>query len=202
MPQFNDFGANVPQLPKAQGGIRAFGITNGYFGLGNFTLGSFYRNTYEIRDQLVWTRGSHTFSFGGNVERDQSNIRNTDVENGNWQFADTLTGLGLASFVMGHMHSYTQTSGDYSDSRQNVIGLFAEDKWKARRNLSLTLGLRYEPQFVMKEIYGRIEQFRPDAYLAGVRSKIIPTAPAGLFFVGDSLNGVTVPASGQNRGPQ
>lgn len=197
VPQFNDFGSNVPQLPKSQGGIRGFGITNGYFGLGNFTDAKFVRNTYEIRDQLSWTRGSHTLQFGGNVEKDQSNIRNTDFENGNWQFADTLTNLGLASFVMGHMHSYSQTSGDYSDSRQNVIGLFAEDKWKARPNLSITAGIRWEPQQVMKEIFGRIEQFRPDMYAAGVRSKIIPTAPAGEVFIGDSYNGITMPDTGQ-----
>ena len=59
------------------------------------------------------------------------------------------------------------------------------------------MGLRWEPQFVMKEIFGRIEQFRPDMYYAGVRSKIIPTAPAGEVFVGDSYNGVTMPDTGQ-----
>jgi hypothetical protein len=197
VPQFNDFGSNVPQLPKAVGGIRGFGITNGYFGLGNFTDAKFVRNTYEIRDQFTWTRGSHTFQFGGNLEKDQSNIRNTDFENGNWQFADTLTNLGLASFVMGHMHSYSQTSGDYSDSRQNVIGLFAEDKWKVRSNLTMTMGIRWEPQQVMKEIFGRIEQFRPDLYASGTRSKIIPTAPAGEVFPGDSFNGITMPDTGQ-----
>ncbi|HKE26619.1 MAG TPA: carboxypeptidase regulatory-like domain-containing protein [Bryobacteraceae bacterium] len=197
VPQFNDFGANVPQLPKAQGGIRGFGITNSYFGLGNFTNGRFIRNTGELRDQAVWSLGQHTVSFGGNYERDQSNVRNTDFENGNWQFSDVLTNLGLAGFVMGHMHAYSQTSGNFSDSRQNVIGLFVEDKWKPRSNLSITLGLRWEPQYVMKEIFGRIEQFRPDMYYAGVRSKIIPTAPAGLVFPGDSYNGVTMPATGQ-----
>jgi hypothetical protein len=197
VPDFNDFGATVPQLPKAQGGIRAFGNTNGYFGLGNFTDAIFVRNTYELRDQAIWTRGHHTFSFGGNFERDQSNIRNTDLENGSWQFSDVLTNNGLASFVMGHLHSYSQTSGDFSDSRQNVIGLFAEDKWKARPNLTLVLGLRWEPQYVMKEIYGRTEQFRVDMYQAKVRSTVIPTAPAGEVFVGDSYNGITFPASGQ-----
>jgi hypothetical protein len=197
VPQFTDFGANVPQLPKAEGGIRGFGITNSYFGLGNFTDGRFIRNTYELRDQLTWLKGKHTFSFGGNYERDQSNVRNTDFENGNWQFSDVLTNLGLASFVMGHMHTYSQTSGNFSDSRQNVIGFFAEDKWKARPNLTLTMGLRWEPQGVMKEIDGRIEQFRPDMYYAGVHSKVIPTAPAGLVFVGDSYNGVTMPSTGQ-----
>lgn len=197
VPQFNDFGANVPQLPKAQGGIRGFGITNSYFGVGNFTDGKFIRNAYEVRDQATWIHGAHTFSFGGNYERDQSNVRNTDFENGNWQFSDVLTGLGLASFVMGHMHSYSQTSGNFSDSRQNVIGLFAEDRWKARPDLTVTLGLRWEPQYVLKEIFGRTEQFRPDMYYAGVRSTIIPTAPAGEVFVGDSYHGVTMPASGQ-----
>lgn len=95
------------------------------------------------------------------------------------------------------MHSYSQTSGDFSDSRQNVIGFFAEDKWRARKNFSITMGLRWEPQYVMKEIFGRTEQFRTDMYYAGVRSKVIPTAPAGEVFVGDSYNGITMPASGQ-----
>jgi hypothetical protein len=196
VPQFNDFGSTAPQLPKSNGGIRAFSITNGYFGLGTFTDAKFIRNTYELRDQATLTRGSHTFQFGGNLEFDQSNIRNTDYEDGNWQFADTLSNLGLASFVMGHMHYYNQSSGDYSDSRQHVIGLFAEDKWKPRKNLSITLGVRWEPQFVMKEIYGRTEQFWPSAYAANVRSKVVPTAPAGLMFVGDSYNGLNFPATG------
>ena len=207
VPQFNDFGANVKQLPKSEGGIRGFGITNGYFGLGNFTDAKFVRNTYEIRNQATWSHGKHTIGFGGNLEYDQSNIRNTDLENGSWQFADTLTNLGLASFVMGHMHSYSQTSGDYSDSRQKVFGLYVEDKWKALPNLSLTMGLRWEPQWVMKEKFGRIEQFRPDMYYAKVRSTVIPSAPAGEVFSGDSYNGVTLPDTGQtpdlkNFGPR
>ena len=197
VPQFNDFGSNVPQLPKAQGGIRGFGIVGGYFGLGTFTDGAFIRNTGEIRDQAIWTRGHHIVSFGGNYERDQSNVRNTDLENGSWNFDQIITGNGLASFVMGHLHSYSQTSGNFSDSRQNVIGMFVEDKWKALPNLSITAGLRWEPQFVIKEIFGRIEQFRPDMYYAGVHSTVIPSAPAGMVFPGDSYNGVTMPATGE-----
>jgi hypothetical protein len=151
-----------------------------------------------LRDQATWTTGRHTISFGGNFERDQSNVRNTDLENGSWSFDQILTNNGLASFVMGHMHAYSQTSGNFSDSRQNVIGFFVEDKWKALPNLTLTGGLRWEPQYVMKEKYGRIEQFRPDMYYAGVHSKIIPSAPAGMVFPGDSYGGVTMPAAGEN----
>ncbi|MGH9352717.1 MAG: TonB-dependent receptor domain-containing protein, partial [Terriglobia bacterium] len=207
VPQFNDFGATISQLPKSEGGVRGFGISGGYFGVGNFTDGKFIRNIGQISNDATWSVGNHTIGFGGSFERDQSNVRNTDFENGNWQFTDNLTNLGLASFVMGHLHSFTQTSGNYSDQRQNVIGLYVEDRWKVRSNFTLTLGLRWDPQMVMKEIYGRTEQFRPDAYAAGVQSKIIPTAPAGLFFVGDSYNGLSMPASGEtpdlnNFGPR
>src|SRR5579859_2474156 len=197
VPQFSDFGATIFQLPKSTGGIRAFGISGGYFGVGDFTDAKFIRNTGDIRDQATWTRGKHTLNFGGDFEHDQSNIRNTDLENGSWSFTDDITGLSLASFVLGHMRSFSQTSGNFSDSRQNVIGLYFEDKWKVQPRLSLTLGLRWEPQGVMREIFGRTEQFRPDAYAAGVRSKVIPSSPAGLFFVGDSFNNIGFPSTGE-----
>jgi hypothetical protein len=197
VPQFNDFGSNIKQLPKSQGGIRGFSISGGYFGVSNFTDGRFIRNTGQIENESTWSAGTHTIGFGGNFERDQSNIRNTDIEDGSWAFTDNLSNNGLASFVLGHLHSFSQTSGNYSDQRENVIGIYAEDRWKARSNLTLTLGLRWDPQSVMKEIYGRTEQFWMNAYYAGVRSKVIPSAPAGLAFVGDSYNGLTMPANGE-----
>ena len=205
VPQMTDFGSTNFQLPKSEGGIRNFSVSN-YFTIGNFTDAKFIRNTADIRDDATWTHGRHTFTFGGSFERDQSNIRNTDLENGSWSFTtDTAHPAGsvvnaaqsAANFVMGHLRSFSQTSGDYSDSRQNVVGLYLQDAWKFLPRLSLTLGFRWEPQSVMKEIFGRTEQFRPDAYAAEVTSKIIPSSPAGLFFVGDSFNGIGFPPTGE-----
>jgi hypothetical protein len=205
VPQMTDFGATIFQLPKSEGGIRAFSISN-YFSIGNFTDAKFIRNTGDIRDQATWTRGNHTIGFGGDFERDQSNIRNTDLENGSWSFTPdtahpagttTVPAQAVANFVLGHMRSFSQTSGDYSDSRENVVGLYITDKWKFRPRLSFDLGLRWEPQGVMKEIYGRTEQFWPSAYAAGAVSKIIPSAPPGVAFVGDSYNGLNFPSTGE-----
>jgi Carboxypeptidase regulatory-like domain len=196
VPQMADFGSNIWQLPKSQGGIRNFAV-NGYFTIGTFTDAKFIRNTGDIRDHVTWTHGTHTISFGVDLEHDQSNIRNTDLENGSFGFTNDTTGLSLASFMFGHLRTFSQDSGDYSDSRENVIGLFAGDNWKVSQRLTLDFGLRWEPQIPMKEIYGRIQQFRPDAYAAGVQSTVVPTAPAGLFFVGDSYNGISVPATGE-----
>ena len=54
---------------------------------------------------------------------------------------------------------------------------------------------------------GRIEQFYPDAWAAGVHSSIVPSAPAGLFFIGDTYGGVKLPDRGEagdmnNFGPR
>ncbi|HEV2326772.1 MAG TPA: carboxypeptidase regulatory-like domain-containing protein [Terracidiphilus sp.] len=199
VPQLSDFGASIKQLPKAQGGIRGFGVS-GYWGTGDFTDAVFARNSGNIRDHVMWLHGKHSFDFGFDFERDQSNIDNTDLMNGTFSFtSDTNPGSNdaEASFMMGYLRSMSQTSGDYSNSRENVIGFFAGDTWKMSPRFTLDLGLRYAPQVPMKEIYGRIQQFRPDAYKAGVSSSVIPSAPPGLFFVGDKYNGISVPATGE-----
>jgi len=49
----------------------------------------------------------------------------------------------------------------------------------------------------MKEIKGRIEQFFPEANLAGIHSSVVPSAPAGLMFIGDKYSGVGVPDRGE-----
>jgi hypothetical protein len=206
VPELTDFGSSIWQLPKAQGGIRAFNVS-GDFNISQFTDAVFVRNTADLRDVLSWVKGKHNFEFGYDLELDQSNINNTDLENGSFSFTNDVTGLAMASFVLGYQHQFSQTSGDFSDSRENPMGLFVGDKWKVSNRLNLDLGLRYEPQQVMKEIWGRIEQFFPDANVAGVHSSIVPSAPPGLFFIGDKYNGVTVPPRGEtgdykNFGPR
>lgn len=196
VPQLTDFGSSIWQLPKSQGGIRAFNVS-GDFNISQFTTATFIRNTGDVRDMFSWTKGKHAVGFGVDLEMDQSNIRNTDLENGSFSFTNDVTGLAMASFVLGYQHQFSQTSGDYSDSRENPIGLFADDKWKVSPRLTLDYGMRWEPQQVMKEIRGRIEQFRPDAYAADVHSSVIPSAPAGLFFIGDTYNNITVPDRGE-----
>ncbi len=196
VPDMKTFGSSIWQLPTNQSGIRNFAVS-GDFTLGNFTDGKFIRNTGDLREVLNWNKGKHNMTFGYDLELDQSNVRNTDLENGSFGFTDDVSGLAMANFLLGYEHTFTQTSGNFSDSRENPMGVFANDSWKVSPRLTLDYGLRYEPQQVMKEIWGRIEQFFPDANLAGVHSSIVPSAPPGLFFIGDKYNGVGVPDRGE-----
>jgi hypothetical protein len=197
VPDMKTFGSTIYQLPPEQSGIRNFSVA-GNFTLGSFTNALFVRNSYGLRDVFAWDKGKHSMTFGYELELDQSIIRNTDLENGSFNFTNDVTGLALAGFLMGYQHTFSQTSGDWSDSHEHPMGLYANDKWKLTPRLMLNLGVRWEPQWVMKEIWGRIEQFRPDAYAAGAKSTVIPSAPAGLFFVGDSFNSISVPDAGQS----
>ena len=196
VPDMKTFGSSIFQLPTNQSGIRSFAVQND-FTLGNFTDGKFIRNTGDLREVLAWNKGKHNMTFGYDLELDQSNVRNTDFENGNFNFTKDVTGLSMASFLLGYQHTFSQTSGNYSDSRENPMGLYGNDKWKVSPRLTLDYGLRWEPQQVMKEIWGRIEQFFPAANLAGVHSAIVPSAPPGVFFIGDKYNGVSVPDRGE-----
>ncbi len=200
-------GPGIYQVPTGLSGIRNIQLPSGFFTLGGFTDAMFVRNTGDVRDVLSWVKGKHTMSFGYDLELDQSNIRNTDLENGSFNFTNDVSGLALANFVLGYQHAFSETSGDWSDSRENPMGVFGGDKWKITPRLTLNYGLRWEPQQVMKEIWGRIQQFRPDAQTAGVQSSIITSAPAGLFFIGDKYNGIAVPDRGEtsdlnNFGPR
>ena len=103
---------------------------------------------------LNWTKGKHEFDFGYDLELDQSNISNTDLENGSFNFTNDVTGLAMANFLLGYQHTFSQTSGNFSDSRENPMGVFANDKWKVSPRLTLDFGLRWEPQQVMKEKSG------------------------------------------------
>ncbi|HEV2279814.1 MAG TPA: TonB-dependent receptor [Acidobacteriaceae bacterium] len=198
VPDMKSFGSSIYQLPTSQSGIRNFALPSGDFTLGSFTDAKFIRNTGNLRELLNWTKGKHDLTFGYDLELDQSNINNTDLENGSFNFTDDVSGLAMANFLLGYEHTFTQTSGDFSDSRENPMGLYGNDKWKVTPRLTVDYGLRWEPQQVMKEIWGRIEQFWPDAWAAGVHSSIVPSAPPGLFFVGDKYNGKTLPDRGES----
>ncbi|HEV2233670.1 MAG TPA: carboxypeptidase regulatory-like domain-containing protein [Terriglobia bacterium] len=196
VPQLSDLGSNVPELPKAQGGIRGFGVS-GFFGFGGFTDGKFVRNIVTWRDNANWIRGKHTIQFGGDYERDRGIARNTDFLNPSINFNNSFTGNALASFMEGFVSSVQQSSGNYSDQAESPKGLYVGDTWHIRPRLTLDGSLRWEPFSPEKEIYGRFQQFIPAAYYAGFHSPRIPTAPAGLLFSHDCYNSYCVPSTGQ-----
>ena len=117
------------------------------YGVG-FAQGDFIQHNYHWRDVLTHVRGTHTLKFG------YEGWYGDDVEpfQGPWsqpKFAfDNLLKLAQDAPTNENGVMYNPTTGQQQlwnwDAAARTFGLFVEDTWKARRNLTVTLGLRYD----------------------------------------------------------
>lgn len=159
-PLFDQFGfKGIPQFDGLVG-LPQITVAN-FSALGDrtFTPAPKSAAIWHITDNLPWTRGNHTFKFGGelrfreNVTISTSNARGALNFNGQFTLRTPGTGIGsaLADLLLGLTNSATLTSvarGTYLD---RYYGLYANDNWKLTPKLTLNLGLRYEIQTPMWE---------------------------------------------------
>jgi hypothetical protein len=128
--------------------ISVTGLNVGY-GVG-FAQGNFIQHNYQWRDVLTHVRGAHVLKFG------YEGWFGDDVEpfQGPWShpnFAfDNLLKLAQdAPHTQGSV-MYDPVTGQQKlwewNAASRTWGAFVQDTWKARRNLTLTLGFRYDDQ--------------------------------------------------------
>jgi hypothetical protein len=153
-----------------------------------------FKTLWQIQDNLSYTRGVQSFKFGGDV---RGFILNSFEANNNGSFtfstsSTSRTRNGVADFLLGLPSSFNQSTGSALYPRQKAYYFYGMDDWRARPNLTINLGLRYELVTPFEDELRQLIAFRP-----GERSQRFPNAPSGVLFVGDSdpILG-TVPAGG------
>ena len=155
----NDFTAGLSRVEGVLGtgakdytvpsiSVNGINVDSGQaYGVG-FAQGDFIQHNYHWRDVLTHVKGAHTLKFGyegwygDDVEPFQGpwsqpkfsfdnllQLANDDPNNENGIYYDPATG--------------TEKLWNW-DAASRTFGLFVQDTWKARRNLTLTLGLRYD----------------------------------------------------------
>ncbi len=149
------------------------------FGLPDGTTGQ-YNNSYQITDNFSKIAGKHTMKFGGDMRYIQINERNTYTSNGWFTFSGAETGNDFADFLLGAPDLFNQTSPQLLDSRTKYFGLYAQDTFKVRSDLTLNYGLRWDVSQPFYDTQDRIQTFIP-----GVQSNIYPDSPEGFVFPGD-----------------
>jgi hypothetical protein len=139
-----DVAVAHPEIPQ----ITVPGITN--YGMG-FSGPTFMQTNGEWRNVLSWNRGKHAFKFGGNLGHDMG-----------WGGGSNFAGeysryfydfLNLFDFALDSPYQEShygynpqtgqQISYNFTPNFQR-FGLFVNDDWKVKSNLTLSLGLRYE----------------------------------------------------------
>ena len=126
--------------------------------IGNADLAeSFHDTTFQFEDSLTWTHGNHVIHTGMQVYRYVMN----DLYPGNAGLAGqfffngqftgnsasgTTGGDPVADFLLGLPQQVGQGNGGGGNKylRNALYGIFAQDNWRATRNLTLNMGLRYE----------------------------------------------------------
>jgi hypothetical protein len=181
-PSVADFGVNLWQPPdKALQQIQV----SGFFTIGDNPKARFTRNNWTLNNDLHWTKGNHTMSFGFHGEISRMDIDSQFQEPGAFNFTADTTNSAVASFLLGYLRTFTQGSGQFFNNRNQFIGIYATDSYRVNKRLTLNYGLRWEPFFPWKELKHRMTQFDPAAYAAGRVSTVYTNAPKGLLFPGD-----------------
>lgn len=110
------------------------------------TPGIFAQNTYEFRDILSKVLGNHGLKFGVEARREQDNNSFVGASRPDFVFQG-LWNLANSTPIFEGVAANPQTGGIAISQRYlrtPYWGLFAQDDWKVRPNLTLNLGIRWE----------------------------------------------------------
>src|ERR1700683_5481179 len=168
----------VPLSPKTEG-VESVGFNSFTFGTNTNELKQF-NNTYQWLDNFSKVVGTHTIKVGGEFHLDQVNVNPNAQFNGSFLFFGTETGLDFADFLLGYPSQYNQSQLQPFYGRNKYLGLYAQDSWRIKPNLTLNYGLRWDRIEPWYEKYNQIATFEP-----GKQSIVFPSAPAGILYPTD-----------------
>lgn len=123
----------------------------------------FHSTQGQIEDNVVISRGRHTFRTGFQFIRERQDYTYPG-NNGALGFfsVSNVTGSALADFWLGDIGSGMRDTGGAATLdklRGNIIGAFVQDDWRITPTLTLNLGVRFEDHTPFYEVNNHIVNF-------------------------------------------
>jgi hypothetical protein len=155
-------------------------------------------NTYYLSDGLSRSVGAHTLKFGVQFHFDQVNEHPNGTFNGTFNINGTETGDPYADFLLGTPSNFTQSSGQQYYLRNHYLGLYVQDSWRVRTDLTINAGLRWDVIAPWSEKYNQLQ-----TYIPGEQSTLFPGAPEGFVVAGDpGVPNTIAPTNYKNFAPR
>jgi hypothetical protein len=163
---------NIPQLSFSGGfvsGSAAVSNLGGAIDQPNRTA----INTFQWVDNVSHTTARHDIKLGADIRYTQLNRLYDLAFSGQVSFSGLQNtaenGMNvpnaLIDFAEGLSSGALQFVGDsHRNFRTTSYGIFGQDSFKLRKNLTLNYGLRYELNTVLHEAHGRLSTFRPQNF--------------------------------------
>lgn len=141
---------------------------NGYTNVFDNTESGTVSNDWNFGANLAQIKGRHNVRYGFefmNVQAGDSDIpgrpHGTFAFNLNWTQSNPLAattgqGLGIASLLLGHPSTGTLSWDSKLFVNYHYFGLYVQDDFKLRRNVTLNIGLRWDVNRSPRERFNRI----------------------------------------------
>ncbi len=136
--------------------------------------------TTHLSSITSWIAGKHKVDFGLEIYKNRVNELQNFFTGGNINFTGGFSGNAAADFLLGRFNDYRQISPVVQRIRQTLPSFFVQDDVRVTRNLTLNLGVRWDP---FRPWVSEDDQF--SIFAPGKKSKVFPNAPEGLLYPGD-----------------
>ncbi len=164
----------------------------------------------QLIDNLTWSKGKHTFKFGGDLrhltDHDDNVFGNYSAGqyffNNATQYSDAggnpvSIGDPYTAFLLGYP-DYTYNAEDLTHPQMNGVGygygFFGQDDWKITPRLTLNLGLRYELHPPLKDSQYNTAAFLPSYSADGVTGAVVVPNETALAYTSQNFAASIAPS--------
>jgi hypothetical protein len=138
-------------------GPPALNFASGIAGLGDAQYSAIHNQTAGVSVDGLWNRARHNITYGADFRRQQFNSVSQQDPRGTFQFTGAAAGSDFAGFLLGVPDAASIAFGNADKYlRASSYDAFVQDDWRMRSSFTLNIGMRWEYNSPISELYGRL----------------------------------------------